>query len=201
VAVGAQHPADLGQCHGRVEPVEGLGHGHHVDLPVGQGQGLGGAVEHLDRRRRSFELGAHARHRLDGEDVGTGRHQQAGQLAGAGRQVEDPPARADATMTHHVGHGLGRVGRAGLLVGRGVLVEAVDGVGHSSVTPQSPRRARLGARRTLGVRHTGATRVVAPLAPAMRVRPAADRRAMVVAERRRSGIDRQLSASANTASP
>ena len=123
MAARAQDPVQLGQRHRRVEPVERLRHGHRVHRPVVQGQGLGGAVVDLDAGEQRRQPVAHAGHGLDRHHVGAGGDEQAGQLAGACGQVEDPGAGADAADPDDVGDGLGRVPGPGHLVGAGVGVE------------------------------------------------------------------------------
>ena len=91
--------------------------------PSAEGQRLGRAVVDLDVGQRGDEPVAHSGDRLDGHDLGAGRHEQAGQLARAGGEVEHPAARADAAVADDVGDGLGGIRRPRRLVGVGVAIE------------------------------------------------------------------------------
>ena len=63
---------------------------------------------------------AHGGDGFHGHDLGPGRHEQPGELPGAGRQVEDPGAGPDGPVADDVGDGLGGVRGPGGLVGVGV---------------------------------------------------------------------------------
>ncbi len=138
---GAQDARGLGERHRPVEPVPGLRARDPVERRVGERQGLRRAVEHLESRQRGGELRAHARDGLDGDDVGPGRHEQARQLAGAGREVEDATPGCDAERGDDVRDRVRGVRRARPLVDLGGAIEALRRHRIDALVHRSPPQA------------------------------------------------------------
>ena len=127
-ALGTQHPVDLADRRRPVEPVEGLRDGHRVDRGVAEGDRLGGPGEHRDAGEGVDEPVAHLVDRLNRHDVGAARLERAGELAGARREVQHAPPRADAE------HGAEVVDR---------VVRVVRPCALIAVGPGEPRRRAL----------------------------------------------------------
>ena len=93
---GPQHPGDLGQRPVQVEPVERLPDGDQVDARVRQRQLLGAAGQHLGPGHARARAPRASRRRARPRPSGPGRAQRAGQLAGAGADVQRPQVRPAA---------------------------------------------------------------------------------------------------------
>jgi hypothetical protein len=131
-AARPQHAGQLRRSAPRVEPVEGIGDEGRVHGGVGERDRLGRAGEPARTRHDPLAQGAHPVERLDADDLAEPRHEHAGQLAGAGREVEHDVA------AHAVGHGRRPVGAAALVQLRdGVVAEALV-VGHGGCSIVAP---------------------------------------------------------------
>ena len=75
------------------------------------------------RRAAVVQDGAHAVDRFGGDEVGAEWLEETGQLAGPGREVEDPPAGRDPQVLHEPTDAVGRVARPGPVVGDRLAVE------------------------------------------------------------------------------
>jgi hypothetical protein len=86
---------DLADRGRPVEPVEGLRDGHRVDRGVLEGDRLGGPGEQRDVGESVDEPVAHLADGLHRHDLGAPEVEHAGELAGAGGEVQHAPARGD----------------------------------------------------------------------------------------------------------
>ena len=121
---GRIDPGELAERAVGVEPVERLGHGDGVERRRCERQRLGRARDERDPRHDLAQARAHLLDRLDREEVGAGGREERGQLAGPGRQVAAARAGAEREVLGEPRDGVGRVRRAGPVVGTRAGTEA-----------------------------------------------------------------------------
>jgi hypothetical protein len=126
-AFGAEDAVDLREGLRRVEPVEGLGDGHGVGDRVGEAGLLGGAFAGVGIRGGAAERVAHLFNGLDRDDCGAGRRQEAGELAGAGGEVDKGGFGAKLELGAEPLDRLGGVAGPALLVDAGRRGEPTAG--------------------------------------------------------------------------
>lgn len=102
---------DLGEGGGAVEPVECLGDGYRVGARVGKSGALGGSGGGFRVGDGPLERRAHGVDGLDRDDTGAGRGEEAGELAGTGREVDDGATGAEVEAADQPVDG--RIGIAG----------------------------------------------------------------------------------------
>jgi len=145
---GAHHPAKLGQRPLGVKPVKGLRDDDGVQAGRRERERLSDAREQRSARKTPAELRSHAGDRLHSREPRAGGDERRGELAGAGREVDDPAARPDAQVRRQPADRVRRIGRPGPVVRLGLSLEAARGdVVHLRQGPllhlRSSRRRRL----------------------------------------------------------
>src|SRR4051812_28663744 len=100
-SAGPQHAGDLGDRVVGREPVEGLGREDGVDLAVRGRDRLGAASARLRSGNHLLEHPEHRRVRLDRDHASEPRDERAGQLAGAGAEVEHGRVRPQPELIAH----------------------------------------------------------------------------------------------------
>ena len=128
-SAGCEHARDLGRRRDRVEPVERLRGDHGIDARAGQRDVLGDGVERLGRRGGLRQQLAHPRDGLERDHARAAARECARQLAGAGTQLEQRPARRGAGVGEDRLDRARRVAGAAALVGGRGAVEADRGLG------------------------------------------------------------------------
>jgi hypothetical protein len=106
-AAGGQDPCDLRHGPHRVDPMPRLGDENGIYRAVFQRNLLGGAGQRAGARQDPGQLPPHAFRRFDRHDIQATFHQLAGELAGAGPQIEN----AAGTRWQQPVQCLGRIGR------------------------------------------------------------------------------------------
>jgi hypothetical protein len=148
----AERPPQLTDRAVVVEPVPRLRGGGRVERLVGERESFGRARDHRHAGQNTEEDLAHPGDGLQGDEVGSGAREQARELAGARRQVADPPAGPDAEPVDEPCDGLAGIrGPGGLVVGRVAEPRRRYLVHHDAILLCRPRYGPgYPARSTLG---------------------------------------------------
>jgi hypothetical protein len=126
-AAGPDHPGELGEGGVGVEPVERLRDGDRFERRGDEWERLRAAGDDVDAGHGPGEHAAHAFHRLDRHEPGTGRYEQPGELARPRSEVDGGGAGADAQVLDEPGDRVTRVRRPGPLVVLGLAPEPTLG--------------------------------------------------------------------------
>ena len=126
--VGSENAGALLERDGRVEPVKGLGHGDGIKAGGAERHELRGTRDDAHLGAGPGEQAAHAVDRFGREELGAERFEQPGELAGAGREVEDIPAGSDAEVLREPRDRVGRITGPGAFVALRLQIES--GIGH-----------------------------------------------------------------------